>query len=206
MEKTININIISAYCKNHGIGYNNNMPWNYKSDLNKFKKLTIGNKNNAIIMGKNTWDSLNNKSLKHRDNIILSKTISIDYLDNNNITKSFDTIEKLYKFLILKEYDDIWIIGGESIYKLFFELHNKEYLFNINEIYITYINKSYECDTFFPKIDSTKFKFISNEIHTDFTNNSNKLISNDDNSENSKAKYNDLHNKYILFDTLYKCV
>ena len=56
------------------------------------------------------------------------------------------------------------------------------------------------------KIDSTKFKFISNEIHTDFTNNSNKLISNDDNSENSKTKYNDLHNKYILFDTLYKCV
>ena len=123
MEKTININIISAYCKNNGIGFNNSMPWYFKSDLHKFKKLTTGNKNDAIVMGNNTWNSLNNKSLKYRDNLILSRTITIDYLDNNNITKSFDNIDKLYKFLLLKEYENIWIIGGESIYKLFFNLH-----------------------------------------------------------------------------------
>ena len=46
----MNINIIVAYCKNNGIGYNNNMPWKIKSDLQKFKSMTIGNNNNAIIM------------------------------------------------------------------------------------------------------------------------------------------------------------
>jgi dihydrofolate reductase len=212
METKININIISAYCKNNGIGFNNDMPWKFKSDLNKFKSLTTGNKNNAIIMGKNTWNSLNNKSLKYRDNLILSKSIVIDYLDNNNITKSFNTYETLYRFLILKEYDEIWIIGGESIYKQFFELHCKKYLFNINKIYITYINKLYNCDTFFPKIDPTIFKFISNEIHRDY-NNLNKLISinndnndNNDNKDNNDINNENLHSKYLLFDVLYESI
>lgn len=214
MEKTININIISAYCKNNGIGLNNTMPWHFKSDLNKFKILTTENKNNAIIMGKNTWNSLDSKSLKHRDNLILSKSLSIDYLDNNNITKSFNNIENLYKFLILKEYDTIWIIGGESIYKLFFNLHCSKYLFCIKQIHITYINKTYECDTFFPTIDYNKFKFISNEIHKDYNNNTNKLISvnnniNDNDNYNGNDNGNDndnLQNKYILFDILYESI
>ena len=51
----MNINIIVAMCKNNGIGYKNNLPWRISSDLKKFRKLTIGNKKNAIIMGKNTW-------------------------------------------------------------------------------------------------------------------------------------------------------
>ena len=230
MEKKININIISAYCKNYGIGFNNKMPWKFKSDLIKFKNLTIGNKNNAIIMGKNTWVSLNNQSLKNRDNLILSKSIVIDYLNNNNIIKSFDTYENLYKFLILKEYETVWIIGGESIYKLFFDLHYKNTLFYIDKIYITYINKIYQCDTFFPKLDSNKFKFISNEIHKDL-NNSNNFITindndvkktnintntntntnynekNDNDNDNDNDKDNDnLQNKYILFDILYESI
>ena len=190
------------------------MPWHFKSDLNKFKILTTKNKNNAIIMGKNTWNSLDSKSLKHRDNLILSKSLSIDYLDNNNITKSFNNIENLYKFLILKEYDTIWIIGGESIYKLFFNLHCSKYLFCIKQIHITYINKTYECDTFFPTIDYNKFKFISNEIHKDYNNNTNKLISvnnniNDNDNYNGNDNGNDndnLQNKYILFDILYESI
>tara|TARA_Y100000591_G_C21732889_1_gene645088 strand:- start:68 stop:679 length:612 start_codon:yes stop_codon:yes gene_type:complete len=201
METKININIISAYCKNNGIGLNNDLPWRFKSDLNKFKILTTGNKNNAVIMGKNTWNSLNKKSLKYRDNLILSKSMVIDYLDNNNITKSFDSYENLYKFLILKEYDEIWIIGGETIYKQFFELHCKNYLFNINKIYITYINKLYNCDTFFPKIDLNNFKFISFEIHRDYSD-LNKLISINDNNNDMNSET--LQNKYLLFDVLYK--
>ena len=203
METKININIIYSYCKNNGIGLNNDLPWRFKSDLNKFKILTTGNKNNAVIMGKNTWDSLNKKSLKHRDNLILSKSTVIDYLDNNNITKSFDSYENLYKFLILKEYDEIWIIGGETIYKEFFELHCKNYLFNINKIYITYINKLYNCDTFFPKIDLNNFKFISFEIHRDYSD-LNKLISINDNNNDMNSET--LQNKYLLFDVLYKSI
>ena len=155
------INIIVAYCKNNGIGYNNNMPWKIKSDLLKFKSLTIGNNNNAIIMGKNTFLSLNSTPLVKRDNLILSSTLNIDNLNNNNITKSFKNIESLKDFISIKNYDTIWIIGGEKIYKLFLESN----IFQINNIYVTYINNDYECDTFFPIIDTNKFNFISKSIH-----------------------------------------
>ena len=60
----MNINIIVAYCKNNGIGFENKMPWHIKSDLKKFQKLTIGNGNNAIIMGKNTYNSILNINIK----------------------------------------------------------------------------------------------------------------------------------------------
>jgi dihydrofolate reductase len=41
------VNVIVAYCKNGGIGINNTLPWKISSDLKKFKKMTLGNKNNA---------------------------------------------------------------------------------------------------------------------------------------------------------------
>tara|TARA_Y100000389_G_C17453796_1_gene516654 strand:- start:1334 stop:1858 length:525 start_codon:yes stop_codon:yes gene_type:complete len=156
------INIIVAYCKNNGIGLNNNMPWKIKSDLQKFKSLTTGNGNNAIVMGKNTFLSLNCNPLNKRDNLILSSTLNIDKLNNNsNITKSFKNIEILKDFVNTKSYDTLWIIGGEKIYKLFLESN----IFEINNIYVTYINNDYKCDTFFPIIDTNNFHFISKSIH-----------------------------------------
>ncbi len=43
------LKLIVANCRNGGIGKNNMLPWNLKPDLNRFKKLTVGEKNNAII-------------------------------------------------------------------------------------------------------------------------------------------------------------
>ena len=59
----MNYKLIVAYCSNKGIGFNNDLPWNIRSDLIKFSKLTKGNCNNAIVMGKNTWLSLPKKPL-----------------------------------------------------------------------------------------------------------------------------------------------
>ena len=70
-------NIIVACSKNRGIGYENSLPWKISSDLKKFRDLTIGNGNNAVIMGKNTWTSLPIKYLKSRDNLILSTTLKL---------------------------------------------------------------------------------------------------------------------------------
>ena len=64
-----------AFDINRGIGKNNNLPWKISDDLKRFSKLTKGNNNNAIIMGRNTWDSLPNKPLSQRDNLILSTTL-----------------------------------------------------------------------------------------------------------------------------------
>ena len=117
----MNINIIVAICKNNGIGIKNTLPWKVKSDLLKFKNLTTGKNKNAIIMGKNTWTSINSKGLPNRDNLILSSTIDIDTINanSNNISKSFNNIEKLEDFVEEKKYEEVWIIGGEKIYNYF---------------------------------------------------------------------------------------
>ena len=160
----MNINIIVAYCKNYGIGINNNMPWHIKGDLKKFKNYTTGKGNNAVIMGKNTWSSLKNTALNNRDNLILSTTLSIDELSGKNITKSFKNIEELEDFVRLKNYDELWIMGGEKIYKTFLNINDPKKLM-VNNIYATYLDKEFECDTYFPKIDCNKFMFVSQELH-----------------------------------------
>ena len=131
-------------CKNRGIGINNSLPWKIKEDLKHFSKTTKGNGNNAIVMGKNTWLSLNCKPLKDRDNLILSSSLYNKDKSNENI---FKNIFALILHCKEKEYNTIWIIGGESIYKQFLDLNI------VNECVITYINKNFECDTFFPELN-----------------------------------------------------
>jgi dihydrofolate reductase len=149
------VNIIVAYCNNYGIGKDNSLVWNIKSDMIKFKKLTIGNGNNAIIMGKNTFLSLNNElGLANRDNLILSKSLSIDKYNGKSHIKSFETTQSLEDFVKLQNYDKVWVIGGEQIYRLFLDNYIKDHtsIYNISKIYITYINKDYECSSFFPDL------------------------------------------------------
>ena len=131
----MNFNIIVAYCQNRGIGINNTLPWKIRSDLKKFYKLTTGNGKNAIIMGKNTWVSLNSTPLKLRDNLIISETLNIDNTNiNNQIIKSFKSIDLMISFCKEKNYEDIWIIGGEKLYSSF--LNNENYNKLINKIYL----------------------------------------------------------------------
>ena len=151
--------IIVATCKNNGIGYCNQLPWNIKEDLRHFSKLTKGNGHNAIVMGKNTWKSIGGKPLPKRDHFILSTT-----MNNNDITtpstsgnstficKQIDEVENKCRE---KNYENVWIIGGESIYKQFLERNC------VAECVITYIDHDFECDTFFPILSSTKWKLIN---------------------------------------------
>ena len=146
--------LIVATCKNNGIGINNKMPWEkIDEDMKMFTKLTKGNGNNSVIMGKNTFLSIG-RLLPNRFNIIISKT-----LDKNNYKdlddskfEIFDSIEKCIKYCNDKNFDENFIIGGEKIYKQFLKLDIIEY------IYETKIYEEYECDTFFPEVP-VKFTF-----------------------------------------------
>lgn len=159
----MNINIIVAYCKNRGIGVNNDLPWKIKSDLKKFYKLTTGSGNNAVIMGRNTWNSLNCKPLKLRDNLIISSSLNIEKIHvNNEIVKSFNSIENTLLYCDSKKYDKIWIIGGEQIYSSF--LNDNKFIKLIKKIYVTELDYNYDCDTFFPKIENN-FKCILKKTH-----------------------------------------
>lgn len=164
----ININLIVAFCKNNGIGNENSIPWKISSDLKKFKKYTSPKQNmqsSAIIMGKNTYNSIK-KPLVNRDNLILSSTLNIDEtFDNKNIVKSFSKVERIEDFVKLKNYDEVWIIGGSKIYDLFLNSYSNDGLLKPTNLYITYIDEDLECDTFFPTIDTNIYKFVSQETH-----------------------------------------
>lgn len=151
----MNYNVIVGMCKNRGIGINNTLPWNIKEDLRLFSKLTKGDGNNAIIMGKNTWESLPKQPLPGRDNLILSTTLDINKnTPKNNCIKSFNNVEEILLFCRKQNYQTIWIIGGEKIYTDFLRLDI------ISNIFVSYINKEYSCDKFFPELDEDKWSII----------------------------------------------
>jgi dihydrofolate reductase len=195
------VNIIAAYCKNRGLGKNNELVWNNKSDMAKFKKLTIGNGNNAIIMGRKTFESLNKvKGLINRDNLILSKSLKIDEYNGKNNVKSFASLEQLSEYVKTKNYSELWVIGGAEIYELFLNNYKKQEnsIFNINEIIITYIDNDYDCDCYFPDlnnyIDKYNLLFYSKNIIN--------------NNEKDDTHTNDLGLKqsYNSYEIIYKFI
>ncbi len=152
-------NLIVAVCKNNGIGYKGQMPWHIKQDLKYFSELTKGDGNNAVIMGNTTWKGLpilkgKSKGLPDRDNFILSTTDKFDSnLVQTRLLKTFESIEAMEFYLTTNDtYEDIWVIGGESVYKQFLDRDK------IEKCYITHIDKEFECDTFFPLLDKKKWR------------------------------------------------
>ena len=131
--------MIVAYCRQgQGIGKNGVLPWKLRADMKHFKKETIGKGNNAIIMGKNTWLGISKRPLPQRDNLILSKTLSGDNI--------FSSIPKVKEYCREKKFDEVWVIGGEEIYKQF--IQNPD----LQTIAVTSIHNKYDCDTFFPVV------------------------------------------------------
>ena len=135
------LNIIVATCETQGIGYQNKLPWKFSKDMEYFSRITKGNHNNAVIMGRKTHESIG-KKLPDRYNIVLSKS---NHQNSENLS-FFNNIEDIMTFCIEKNFEQVWVIGGQSIYKQFLGLNL------IDEVYITEIMKFYTCDTFFPTL------------------------------------------------------
>lgn len=134
------INIIAAISRRGGIGLNNKIPWDLKGDLSYFKKMTMGRGNNSVIMGRKTWESLNDKPLRDRKSIVISSTLK----DNNNNIKVVPSLTDALKYSEYKDYDVAWIAGGSRIYD--------EALasYKVSDIHLTRVDTETVCDTFFP--------------------------------------------------------
>ena len=138
----MNFNIIVAIDEKNGIGKSNKIPWYFPDDLKYFSKLTRGNGNNAIIMGRKTFESLGNYPLPNRVNIV----ISTQYKPSQGSNLIWVTSpEEANNYCKLHNFDDVWVIGGARIYDYYFKHTDL-----IKKIYITSICKSFDCDTFFP--------------------------------------------------------
>ena len=148
----MSIKLICAISKNNVIGNENKLPWNISEDLKRFKELTS---NNWIVMGRKTFDSIG-RPLPDRKNIVLSKNKNLK-IDSVEVFNTPEDVIESYKNN--SDQKDLFIIGGTYIYELFLEYC--EYLF------ITYVDKEYLGDAFFPKINWDEWKLIGEETKFD---------------------------------------
>lgn len=145
------IKIIAAIGKNYELGKDNKLIWNLPKDLIFFKNQTMGK---TIVMGYNTYKSLP-KLLPNRKHIVLTHKII-----NNSEVKTFNNFKDLLEYIKIID-DDVYIIGGESIYKLFIDI--------ADEIILTEIDDTRNADVYFPKFDKNKFNIC--EIDMEMENN-----------------------------------
>ena len=134
------MNLIVAVDKNWGIGKGNKLLVSIPSDIKFFRETTSGK---VVVMGRKTLESFpNGLPLKNRTNIVLTKRP--DYQVKDAIV--LHTVEEVLKELKKYESDDIYIIGGESIYR--------QFLPYCNTAHVTKINHAYEADVYFPDLDA----------------------------------------------------
>lgn len=111
------------------------IPWNIPEDLRRFAKIT---RDNTVVMGRNTWESMGSIPLKDRFNIVVSSGREEEHVGNVVFIKG-STLETLPSVI---NHGEIFIIGGEELYR--------RYVGEADTIYATVIEKEYECDRFFP--------------------------------------------------------
>lgn len=143
------ISIIVAVARNFAIGKDNKLLWHIPEDLKRFKKITNGHR---LIMGRNTWLSLPVRPLPNRTSIVI--TDQEDEVFNDCIMAH--SIEDAMSMCDSQE--ECFVIGGASVYRQFLELADK--------IYYTKVNDSFDADTYFPELDSSKWLLISEEPGT----------------------------------------
>lgn len=140
------ISIIAAVARNRAIGYENKLIYWLPNDLKRFKALTTGH---TIIMGRNTFLSLPKGALPNRRNIVLTRSQKA-FPDCDVYTSLEDALAHCDKD------EDIFIIGGASVYRQAILLADRLCLTEINDT-------PEKADTFFPPYDD--WKEISREDH-----------------------------------------
>lgn len=109
---------IIAIAKNFAIGKDGKLPWHYSSDLKFFKQTTL---NHAVVMGRNTWESLPKKPLPNRLNIVLSRTAEIESEPNVLVMRDVESVLALKNYLSC----DLFVIGGAKTYEAFQDVIDK---------------------------------------------------------------------------------
>lgn len=159
------ISIIACISKdNRAIGYQNRLLYHLPSDMVHFRELTTGH---TIVMGRKTFESLPNGALPHRRNIVVSK--SLKEIDGAEVYPSLeealraaqgDTLPAPKEDTGIASPEEIFIIGGESIYR--------QALPAARKLYLTLVDKKPEqADTFFPAINNSAWEVTEKEMRNE---------------------------------------
>ena len=134
------MNLIVCVDANWGIGDKNELLVRIPSDQKFFRETTTGK---VVVMGRKTLDSFpGQKPLKNRTNIVITSNKSLESKDGEIYVHSIEECLEL-----LKQYndEDIYIIGGSSVYK--------EFLPYCSKAYITKVDRAFSADSYFPNLD-----------------------------------------------------
>ena len=138
------ISMICAVGKNREIGFKNRLLWSLPGDMEHFKQITL---EHTVIMGQTTFESIG-KALPSRRNIVLSLNPGYK-AEGCEVSNDLEGIAEKYK----DADEEVFIIGGDSIYKQFIPYADK--------LYLTLVGDATEADTFFP--DYSEFKNVISE-------------------------------------------
>ena len=139
MKRNDIMNIIVAVDNNWGIGYKNDLLVRIPNDQRFFREKTTGN---VVIMGRKTLESFpEGKPLKNRTNIVITSDKSYK-VDGAIVVHSIEEALRKIKNIPI---ENVFVIGGSSIYRQMISL--------CDTIYVTKISRTFEADTYFPNLD-----------------------------------------------------
>ncbi len=141
--------IMVARSDNRVIGKDNDLVWHMPADLKYFKETTTGH---YVIMGRKTYESVD-KPLPGRLNIIVTR--QKDYRREGCIV--VHSVEEALALGEKNRQEEVFILGGSQIYVLTMDTADR--------IYLTEIQAEFEGDSYFPKIDDTRWKEVKREEH-----------------------------------------
>lgn len=139
------ISIIVAMSENRVIGCAGKLPWHLPADLKHFKALTWGK---ALIMGSKTFSSIG-RALPGRLNIVMSHNSSF-------VAPACVVVNTVEQAIKAAGNQEIMVIGGAEIYRLFLPLATR--------LYLTLVKTEVKGDTYMPEIDPN-FSQVSCESH-----------------------------------------
>ncbi|WP_119326356.1 dihydrofolate reductase [Companilactobacillus musae] len=138
------ISFVWAEDKNHIIGVDGHLPWKLPNDMKRFKDVTTGH---PIVMGRKTFESFPNGPLPNRLNIVISRN------SNYQVPKSVVLItDKAELTEHVSADEEIMVIGGEGIFRLFQN--------DVDRLYLTKIDHEFVGDTKMVEIDYSKFDLV----------------------------------------------
>ena len=146
--------LIAAVAENGVIGADNTIPWRLKSDMQRFKAMTIGR---PVVMGRKTFESFPRRPLPGRTNIVITRDAAYR-AGGAVVTTSFDNAALLARGDALRRNArEIAIIGGAEIYA--------QFMAGADRLEITEVHIRPRGDIHFPRIDAALWQEVARERH-----------------------------------------
>lgn len=138
------ITLVVAMDLENGIGKDGGLPWHLKTDLQRFKHITMGH---PIIMGRKTFQSIG-KALPGRENIVISNTPNF-LAPGCHVVKDLEIGLQLASELATQE---IFVIGGAHVFA--------QVISRAKKIHLTLVHSITDCQVFFPPLNWNSWRAV----------------------------------------------